>query len=77
VERDQPASVSSGRIHLHIGPPLSIVPLFKAGKAKVVAVAGDEPLVTRPEAPTLKEIRSSARPLRMAWRVRGHAAAGG
>jgi tripartite-type tricarboxylate transporter receptor subunit TctC len=46
----------SGRVHLHIGPPLSIVPLFKAGKLKVVAVTGDERLAAMPEVPTLREI---------------------
>jgi tripartite-type tricarboxylate transporter receptor subunit TctC len=46
----------AGRVHLHTGPPLSIVPLFKAGKLKVVAVTGDERLASMPEVPTLKEL---------------------
>jgi tripartite-type tricarboxylate transporter receptor subunit TctC len=48
--------IISGRVHLHIGPPLSIVPLFKAGKLKVVAVTGDERLASMPDVPTLKEL---------------------
>ena len=46
----------SGRVHLHMGPPLSIVPLFRAGKLKVVAVTGDERLASMPDVPTLKEL---------------------
>jgi tripartite-type tricarboxylate transporter receptor subunit TctC len=48
--------IISGRVHLHIGPPLSIVPLFKAGKLKVLAVTGDERLASMPDVPTLKEL---------------------
>ena len=46
----------AGRVHLHIGPPLSIVPMFRAGKLKVVAVTGDERLASMPDVPTLKEL---------------------
>jgi tripartite-type tricarboxylate transporter receptor subunit TctC len=48
--------VVAGRVHLHIGPPLSIVPLLKAGRLKVVAVTGDERLASMPDVPTLKEL---------------------
>src|SRR5262249_49437452 len=46
----------AGRIHVQIGPPLAIVPLYKAKKVKVVAVTGDERLAAIPEVPTLKEL---------------------
>ncbi len=46
----------AGRVHLHMGPPLSIVPLFKAGRLKVIAVTGDERLASMPDVPTLKEL---------------------
>jgi len=46
----------AGRVQLHIGPPLSIVPLSKAGKLKVIAVTGDERLASMPDVPTLKEL---------------------
>ena len=46
----------AGRVHLHIGPPLSIVPMLEAGRLKVVAVTGDERLASLPGVPTLKEL---------------------
>jgi tripartite-type tricarboxylate transporter receptor subunit TctC len=48
--------IVAGRVHLHIGPPFSVVPLFKAGKLKVMAVTGDERLASMPDVPTLKEL---------------------
>jgi tripartite-type tricarboxylate transporter receptor subunit TctC len=41
--------------HLYIGPPLGIVPLYRAGQLKVLAVTGEERLPAIPEVPTLKE----------------------
>ncbi len=46
----------AGRVHIHIGPPISIVPLYQAKKLKVVAVTGNERLPSMPEVPTLKEL---------------------
>jgi len=46
----------AGRIHVQIGPPISIVPMYKAKKLKVVAVTGNERLASMPEVPTLKEL---------------------
>jgi len=46
----------AGRIHVQIGPPLAIVPLYKAKEIKVVAVTGDERLASIPDVPTLKEL---------------------
>jgi tripartite-type tricarboxylate transporter receptor subunit TctC len=48
--------IVAGRIHVHIGPPLGIVPLYHAKQLKVVAVTGDERLASMPEVPTLKEL---------------------
>jgi tripartite-type tricarboxylate transporter receptor subunit TctC len=48
--------VVAGRSHVHIGPPLGIVPLYRAKQLKVVAVTGDERLSSMPEVPTLKEL---------------------
>jgi len=46
----------AGRIHVQIGPPLAIVPLYKATQIKVVAVTGDERMASMPEVPTLREL---------------------
>jgi tripartite-type tricarboxylate transporter receptor subunit TctC len=48
--------IVAGRIHVHIGPPISIVPLYRARKLKVVAVTGDERMTSIPDVPTLKEL---------------------
>ena len=53
---DANQEVVAGRIGIHIGPPVSIVPLYKAKQLKVVAVTGDERLTSMPEVPTLKEL---------------------
>ncbi len=48
--------IVAGRVHVHIGPPVSIVPLYRAKQLKVLAVTGDERLTSMPEVPTLKEL---------------------
>jgi tripartite-type tricarboxylate transporter receptor subunit TctC len=48
-------AIVAGQNHLYIGPPLGIVPLYRAGQLKVLAVTGDERLPAIPEVPTLKE----------------------
>ena len=45
----------AGRIHLFVSPTLSILPAYRGGKLKIVAVASPERLAAAPELPTLKE----------------------
>lgn len=44
-----------GRIHLYVSPTLAILPPYKAGKLKVLAVSSPERLAVAPEIPTVSE----------------------
>ena len=44
-----------GRVHLYASPTLAILPQYKAGKLKVLAVTSAERLAAAPEIPTLAE----------------------
>ncbi len=44
-----------GRVHFYVSPTLSLLPLYKAGKVKVVAVTSPARLAAAPEIPTLGE----------------------
>ncbi len=44
-----------GRVHLYVSPTLSILPQYKAGKLKIIAVTSPERLAAVPEIPTLSE----------------------
>lgn len=46
----------AGRAHVHIAPPLGLIPLYQAKRLKIVAVTGNERLTSIPEVPTLKEL---------------------
>ncbi|MFM9967963.1 MAG: Bug family tripartite tricarboxylate transporter substrate binding protein [Burkholderiales bacterium] len=45
----------AGRIHLYMSPTLAVMPLYKGGKIKVLAVSSPERLAVAPEIPTLVE----------------------
>jgi tripartite-type tricarboxylate transporter receptor subunit TctC len=45
----------AGRIHLFVSPTLSILPAYRGGKLKILAVTSPERLGAAPELPTLKE----------------------
>jgi tripartite-type tricarboxylate transporter receptor subunit TctC len=45
----------AGRVHLFVSPTLSVMPSYKAGKLKMLAVTSPERLAAAPEVPTLKE----------------------
>lgn len=45
----------AGRIHFQVGPPISVVPFYKSGELKVVAVTSPQRLKSLPEVPTLIE----------------------
>jgi tripartite-type tricarboxylate transporter receptor subunit TctC len=45
----------AGRIHLYVSPTLSILPQYKAGKLRLIAVTSPERLAAAPEVQTLKE----------------------
>src|SRR5262245_9046539 len=45
----------AGRVHLYVSPTLSVLPLYKAGKVRIVAVTSAERLAPVPEIPTLGE----------------------
>jgi len=44
-----------GRVHLYVSPTLSILPQYKAGKLKILAVSSPERLAAAPEIPTVSE----------------------
>ena len=44
-----------GRVHLYVSPTLAILPQYKAGKLKVLAVTSAERLAAAPDLPTLAE----------------------
>ncbi len=44
-----------GRVHLYVSPTLAILPQYKAGKVKILAVTSPERLAAAPEIPTLSE----------------------
>jgi tripartite-type tricarboxylate transporter receptor subunit TctC len=44
-----------GRVHFYVSPTLSILPQYKAGKLKIIAVTSPERLAPVPEIPTLGE----------------------
>jgi len=44
-----------GRVHLYVSPTLSILPQYKAGKVKILAVSSPDRLAAAPEIPTLSE----------------------
>jgi tripartite-type tricarboxylate transporter receptor subunit TctC len=45
----------AGRIHLFVSPTLSILPAYRGGKLKILAVTSAERLAAAPEIPTLVE----------------------
>jgi tripartite-type tricarboxylate transporter receptor subunit TctC len=44
-----------GRVHLYVSPTLAILPQYKAGKVRIIAVTSPERLVAAPDVPTLSE----------------------
>ena len=44
-----------GRVHLYVSPTLSILPHYKAGKLRILAVSSPERLAAAPDIPTLGE----------------------
>jgi tripartite-type tricarboxylate transporter receptor subunit TctC len=47
--------IVAGRTHLMVSPPLAVLPMYHSKQIKVLAVTGNERLVSMPEVPTLKE----------------------
>ena len=47
--------VVAGRLDLYVGPPLTVMPQYVAGKVKVLAVTGAQRLAAAPKVPTLSE----------------------
>jgi tripartite-type tricarboxylate transporter receptor subunit TctC len=47
--------VIAGRLQLVFAPPIAAYPLYRAKQLKVLAVTGDERMLSMPEVPTLKE----------------------
>ena len=45
----------AGRVHVYVSPTLSIVPQYKAGKLKILAVTSPQRLAPTPDTPTLTE----------------------
>jgi tripartite-type tricarboxylate transporter receptor subunit TctC len=45
----------AGRVHLYVSPTLSILPQYKAGKLRILAVTSPERLAAAPEIPTMSE----------------------
>jgi tripartite-type tricarboxylate transporter receptor subunit TctC len=44
-----------GRVHFYVSPTLSILPQYRAGKLRLLAVTSPERLAAAPEIPTLAE----------------------
>ena len=44
-----------GRVHLYMSPTLAVLPLYRAGKLRLVAVTSPERLAVAPEIPSLAE----------------------
>jgi len=55
----------AGRVHLYVSPTLNVLPQYKAGRLRVLAVTGAERLAVAPEIPTLAEKGLSF--LRFGW----------
>jgi len=55
----------AGRVHLYVSPTLSILPQYKAGRLRILAVTSPERLAAAPEIPTLAEKGFSF--LRFGW----------
>jgi tripartite-type tricarboxylate transporter receptor subunit TctC len=45
----------AGRVHLYVSPTLSVLPQYKAGKLRILAVTSPERLSAAPQIPTLAE----------------------
>jgi tripartite-type tricarboxylate transporter receptor subunit TctC len=45
----------AGRVHMFVSPTLSVMPHYKSGKLKILAVTSPERLAAAPEVPTLSE----------------------
>jgi tripartite-type tricarboxylate transporter receptor subunit TctC len=45
----------AGRVHIYVSPTLSILPQYKGGKLKILAVTSPERLAVAPDTPTLNE----------------------
>ena len=45
----------AGRVHLFVSPTLSVMPHYKSGKLKILAVTSPERLAAAPDIPTLSE----------------------
>lgn len=52
---DAMQEVVAGRLDIHIGPPISVMPLYQGKQIKVLAVTGKQRLAAAPEVPTLTE----------------------
>jgi tripartite-type tricarboxylate transporter receptor subunit TctC len=55
----------AGRVHLYVSPTLNVLPQYKAGRLRVLAVTSAERLAAVPEVPTLAEKGLSF--LRFGW----------
>lgn len=55
----------AGRVHLYVSPTLNVLPQYKAGRLRVLAVTSAERLAAAPEVPTLSEKGLSF--LRFGW----------
>ena len=55
----------AGRVHLYVSPTLNVLPQYKAGRLRVLAVTSAERLAAAPEVPTLGEKGLSF--LRFGW----------
>lgn len=47
--------VIAGRVHLYVGPTLAVIPLYRDGKLKLLAVTSPQRLSELPDVPTLVE----------------------
>src|SRR6185436_3685218 len=47
--------VLAGRVQLYVSPPLAVLPPYKAGRVRLLAVSSPERLAAAPEIPTLVE----------------------
>jgi tripartite-type tricarboxylate transporter receptor subunit TctC len=55
----------AGRVHLFVSPTLSVLPHYRSGKLKIVAVTSPERLAAAPEIPTVTE--KGLRFVRFGW----------
>jgi hypothetical protein len=55
AQRQRLEDLLAGRVHLFVSPTLSVMPSYRAGKLRILAVTSPERLAAAPEIPTLKE----------------------